>query len=667
MRLTSKGIHLSIGRDFPPSELPDFTVVTGANGSGKTHLLCAIENEAVVVAQTPRSKGRILRFDSEKFHLMLQMYPTGNDYQQHHSEIVRQITRFQEEAIQSIQNFMSGQMIWPHHRFTDILWATTATDEELAEELKNCSSNYSTIDQAKAKELVPFIRSEIERANEIFISNVDSSTGFLSSLLRKAEKLNIPVLALSQLQIVQSLALVLHDNGILQGFSEWFTSWYRAYETNKFNRYCNTQLKDKHRWYFEDKEFFETHGEAPWETANDVLESAGFRFRMVPPSPMLFANDTLYTPELKSLDDGLTVAFSQLSTGEAMLLSITLLLRRFGAGTETENLPRIVLLDEPDAPLHPSFTKILLDTLKKEFVEERKVAVIMTTHSPSTVALAPKDSVYELVRKPRELRPIATSVATQILSEGFVSVTPNDIIVITESSVDASYYNSVYAALCKSGDVLPEPPLSFIGASKLGDDGVGGGYSQVMNWAPKLTALGLERFKGLVDGDGNNLPSSVVKVLRRYCMENYLFDPLTLAASLINCGFRKPFENCLSGASNTTDFLALDTKSIQQAMDVFYQWIATLTGESKFFESEKEVCEYMGIVKLEVPCYWLKESGKQHVKLLRSKFQSTHAAKKIPFLKKGELEKEEDFQTVQFPSLISKDLKTIFTSLHEQQ
>ena len=345
--------------------------------------------------------------------------------------------------------------------------------------------------------------------------------------------------------------------------------------------------------------------------------------------------DSVYTPYLKNTVDSATISFSQLSSGEMMLLSITLLLRRLGASSNSAILPSLILLDEPDAPLHPSFTRILLETLKKEFVEERNVAVIMTTHSPSTVALAPRGSVYELVRKPRELRPIATSVATQILSEGFVSVTPNDIVIITESSADATYYNKVYAALCKSGDVSSEPPLSFIGASAVGNDGDGGGCPQVMNWAPKLTELGLERFRGLVDGDEKNVATNIVKVLKRYCMENYLFDPLTLAASLMTMGFREPFGSSLSGAANTTDFLALDTKDLQNAMDEFFKWVVTITGQSEFADSEKVACAYIGIEKVEVPSHWLTVSGKKHLTLIRSKFQTSHGAKKLDFLKRG--------------------------------
>jgi predicted AAA+ superfamily ATPase len=42
MRLSYSKEHKSINQDFEPVDLPDFTVLTGLNGSGKTHLLEAI-------------------------------------------------------------------------------------------------------------------------------------------------------------------------------------------------------------------------------------------------------------------------------------------------------------------------------------------------------------------------------------------------------------------------------------------------------------------------------------------------------------------------------------------------------------------------------------------------------------------------------------------------
>jgi predicted ATPase len=52
MRLTHVSRFKSI-LDLPPTELPSFTLITGVNGAGKTHLLQAIQAGSVHVDIAP--------------------------------------------------------------------------------------------------------------------------------------------------------------------------------------------------------------------------------------------------------------------------------------------------------------------------------------------------------------------------------------------------------------------------------------------------------------------------------------------------------------------------------------------------------------------------------------------------------------------------------------
>lgn len=62
MQLTFNASYLSIGT-FPTVDLPDFTVVTGANGAGKTHLLKAIVAGSVSADVAPNPGTDIKFFD----------------------------------------------------------------------------------------------------------------------------------------------------------------------------------------------------------------------------------------------------------------------------------------------------------------------------------------------------------------------------------------------------------------------------------------------------------------------------------------------------------------------------------------------------------------------------------------------------------------------------
>lgn len=66
MRLEYNNDYISIEK-FNPVELPDFVVLTGVNGSGKSHLLQAINNKKVVFSDF--DDANIVFFNYETFKL----------------------------------------------------------------------------------------------------------------------------------------------------------------------------------------------------------------------------------------------------------------------------------------------------------------------------------------------------------------------------------------------------------------------------------------------------------------------------------------------------------------------------------------------------------------------------------------------------------------------
>ena len=60
MKLTYSKSLLSI-QNFPEIDIPSFAVITGVNGSGKTHLLRSIENGSII-AEGAQSKNHSIRY-----------------------------------------------------------------------------------------------------------------------------------------------------------------------------------------------------------------------------------------------------------------------------------------------------------------------------------------------------------------------------------------------------------------------------------------------------------------------------------------------------------------------------------------------------------------------------------------------------------------------------
>src|SRR6201999_232657 len=118
------------------------------------------------------------------------------------------------------------------------------------------------------------------------------------------------------------------------------------------------------------------------------LVAAGFPYRVIPPMETPIMEH--YSLRLRDRHDpNRIVPAIDLSSGEKVLLQLVLWL--FTAGKEGV-FPKLLILDEPDAHLHPSMTQQFLDVISDVLVSKHGVREIISTHSPSTVALAPDGS-----------------------------------------------------------------------------------------------------------------------------------------------------------------------------------------------------------------------------------------------------------------------------------
>lgn len=281
-------------------------------------------------------------------------------------------------------------------------------------------------------------------------------------------------------------------------------------------------------------------GGAPWDLVNDVLSSAGLTYRLRNPS-----DTSLLAPYRLQLIDQVTGAHfgpEDLSSGEKVLLRLVLWLYN---SEQHGRLPKLLLLDEPDAHLHPSMCQQFITVLRDVIVAKYGVRVIMTTHSPSTVALAPHDAIFEMQREqPRISAAPSQAHAVALLTAGLITVSPSTRFVLVEDEADVQFYNGIRSVLTEYGSTRdgcplePTPSLVFLPASVRQDAAkIGGGKSVVRGWVNKFNEPPLDSFvKGLIDGDDDNVGSWRVPKLRRYSIENYLLDPMVIFGLLIDQG-----------------------------------------------------------------------------------------------------------------------------------
>lgn len=278
-------------------------------------------------------------------------------------------------------------------------------------------------------------------------------------------------------------------------------------------------------------------GRPPWEIANEALKTAEFSYRIIPPENKLLKN---YKPRVETTDGKLKLELNDLSSGEQTILRALL----WNYNTRQNKIfPKLFLLDEPDAHLHPSMTRQFINILKDVLVDQHHVRVILTTHSPSTVALAPDDSIFVMSKQsPRIQRPPTKADAIGLLTSGLVIVSPGTRFVLVEDEDDLKFYNAIRDILTDQGPskdphaLRPAPSMVFMPASRgTGANKTSGGKSVVTQWIEKFNSAPLdEMFRGIIDLDGGNAGTSRIKVLKRYSIENYQLDPFVVFGILID-------------------------------------------------------------------------------------------------------------------------------------
>jgi energy-coupling factor transporter ATP-binding protein EcfA2 len=344
-----------------------------------------------------------------------------------------------------------------------------------------------------------------------------------------------------------------------QSFARLFSAYQRHWSQNKLKAVANAEGEKVP--FLTEAQFIEKHGIAPWIFLNEILGVAELDFRINEPYKW---DDRPYEPILTDVNRDIRVKFNDLSSGERILMSFALCLYHANDPNAAADFPQLILFDEIDAPLHPSMTRSLLRTIERTLVDKHKIWVILTTHSPSTVALAPNSSIY-VMHKQGQNRLQATSkdAALGILTSGVPTLSvnyENRRQVFVESKYDVQYYSALYGISKSSLD--PEISLSFIASGPGGN----GDCEQVKTLVVQLTSGGNKTVVGAIDWDTRNTSTPTIFVLgenERYSIENFILDPVLLGLLLLRERMLTAESIGLSKETRYTDAAKLGIEQLQ--------------------------------------------------------------------------------------------------------
>jgi len=411
-----------------------------------------------------------------------------------------------------------------------------------------------------------------------------------------------------------------------------FNGYMKRREENLYNRFLKTQLGRESVYYVLDEEFEERFGAPPWVGLNKILHDAfDGKFKFFEPGDE-------YDPSFRTFlclsESGESIDPNDLSSGEKTLL--WLVFAMFGSSCELadcSNFPALLLVDEPDAFLHPSMVAKMLQCFEG-FSDVFDTNVIITTHSPTTVALASSDSIFMV-----EYDKVVLVDQDQAISELLdgvtkISINPyNRRQVYVESSNDVELYQMLYGAALRYTEMLDKKiSLSFISAgmkypSKLVseklkeffgelDDALIEKYTSAVNGVGSCSAVrgtveylrnaGSDTVRGLIDRDKKNESDELVHVLGGgscYAIDNLVFDPVcTLLLAHYLESTRLPMVDICGEDVSFDEWLENDAL-LQESVD---RYMCVILGRKN---REDFVIEYVGGKSVRVDKEYLEHQG----------------------------------------------------------
>lgn len=371
---------------------------------------------------------------------------------------------------------------------------------------------------------------------------------------------------------------------------------------NRANKYF-AEIEGDDVAFLTDDELVERFGREPWISLNEILK-ATFDDKFYFSEPDTQSQSYTYIAQLIQKDSGIAVATSALSSGEKTLLwlALTLFNSQYYKQDSVET-PKLLLLDEPDAFLHPKMVVKMYEALNS-FSQNFKTRIILTTHSPTTIALAPDNSTYVVTVDSIDAVTKDEGIAELLDGVAQISINPkNRRQVFVESKYDADVYQVVFSKLVNRFDSLdPKILLSFISsgpkmpAQQLKDkvtqilkiedkdkldefvqavNGVGN-CTQVIGQVEALEQGDNKTVRGIIDWDLKNKNLTNVSVLAEdyaYSIENITLDPVCLLLLLhMDKPESYPIEKICGVDVSWTEWLGSD-ELLQESIDRYIKAI----------------------------------------------------------------------------------------------
>lgn len=413
-----------------PMDVPDFCLIIGRNGVGKTQLLDAMRDGHISIAGI--SRRHIEKYDYESFR------PTESEAAGWDSCIFAERTADHffsgpksESPVEMARNIYSETL--ESYRLASDSNAQADFRQQLLEVIANTPDFkiFPVVQQSPAIEsytqriqqdvIMPLDAGRVTRRRDRdrgVIGYDGSGARLLCMTLKLSGKLPHEI---GHAEITKAAN---YDGGTI---TNTLSSVFARYKVEQYS-WAHRESESGGASVEELVSQYRNDRTPPWIALRESLErmrqAAGdgvlFNFEFSDPEEdvIKFTEHRQYrfSTTLTNRTTGDSYSITELSSGERILMSLCLAEFHQAIGRRR---PKLMLLDEVDAVLHPSMVAALLECLRVQFVD-RGTNVMVATHSITTAALAEGCGIYQMERSNDgvELRSVRQAEAVAELSEG---------------------------------------------------------------------------------------------------------------------------------------------------------------------------------------------------------------------------------------------------------
>lgn len=392
-KLEAKASYKNIKIGFKWENIPQFAVITGENGAGKTALLEQIDQSSSSRNYSNKKIFDISNHFKIKFITDIALKNPAYKFDKYTLEGIKTACR----TILDIKANYNVFYLLKHYM-------QKIFNKDIS--FENFIRNNTTHLNKNERQIFEVYRQNVTRLFEQYESFFKRHNVTKEKLLLEMTEDEIESWLNNLNDInLESKPMIFEEELLVNTFGSYFIKF------ENYKRTLEQKVENQNKTIKEIYKMVESKvGKNPLDRINEILQKYYSKYKIAVKRDITSAIKLF----CREVNTDVEVSLNSLSLGEQIIIHLVLWQYE---NTTLDSL--VLLLDEPDSHLNPKMAKMLIDILKNVVVKEFGCQVIMTTHSLSSVAYCDDEDLFYMENG--EIKKIDKKQAIENLADGVMT------------------------------------------------------------------------------------------------------------------------------------------------------------------------------------------------------------------------------------------------------